>query len=404
MNYYLFKVWLCSIFMLSNLSAFTQLKYSNDLIITGADQTEKYLPLISGKRVGVLANPTTIIGTVHLVDSLQKLGIDITRVFGPEHGFRGNKSNGDDVHDEIDAQSGIKIVSLYGNKHKPSPEDLAAVDIMIFDVQDVGCRFYTYIKVLRDVMEACAEEGKELIILDRPNPNGYLIDGPILDMALTSGIGQFPIPIAHGLTTAEMAQMINGEAWMATNLPCKLTIIPVAHYTHDMLYKLPVAPSPNLNTEESILLYPSTCLYEGISLNHGRGTDSAFTRVGSPWLKGIYEFSYIPVSKPGMSESPIYMNQQVWGKNLALEDLEALVLSRKINLSWLIELYQNYPKKEQFFDRSISNQIGNIDYLAGVYDFKKQIMNGVSEAEIRASWEPGLEQYKKMRQKYLLYP
>lgn len=373
-------------------------------ILTGAEQTEQYIHLLKGKRVAILANPTTIIGKKHLVDSLMKRGVNIVKVFGPEHGFRGNASNGAKVADEKDSATGIPIISLYGSKRKPSAADLADVDLMIFDIQDVGCRFYTYINVLRDIMEACTQHQKPLLILDRPNPNGYLVDGPVLDMKLKSGIGQFLIPIAHGMTVGEFAKMVNGEGWMGVKGTCALTIIPVKNYTHDMPYVLPVAPSPNLNTAQSILLYPSTCLFEGTSLNHGRGTYYAFTVLGSPWLKGIYSFSYTPVSLKGMSESPLYMNETCYGLDLRGYDTEQLRRSKKINLEWMMQLYKDYPRKQEFFDRSISKQIGNIDFLSGDTAFRKQIIAGVPEKEIRASWEPRLSAYKTMRTKYLLYP
>ncbi|MBK9936496.1 MAG: DUF1343 domain-containing protein [Cytophagaceae bacterium] len=373
-------------------------------IKTGAEQLDKYLPLLQGKRIGILANPTTIIGNKHLVDGLLALKINITKAFGPEHGFRGKASAGDKVDDERDPTTGLKIISLYGKKRKPSAEDLADIDLMIFDIQDVGCRFYTYINVLRDVMEACAENNKPLLILDRPNPNGYLIDGPILDMKYKSGIGQFPVPIAHGLTIGEFALMINGEKWIPNNLKCELKVIPVANYNHDMPYTLPVKPSPNLNTQQSILLYPATCMFEGTRLNHGRGTMYPFTIFGSPLLKGKYDFSYTPKSIKGMSETPLFMDEVCYGLDLRNFDTEKLRQTKKINLSWMIELYNAYPEKDKFFDRSLSNQIGNIDFLAGVPEFKEQIKNGLSEVEIRKTWEPGLTKYKEMRKKYLLYP
>ncbi|MDI9862961.1 DUF1343 domain-containing protein [Flectobacillus sp. DC10W] len=372
-------------------------------IVTGADQTDQYFEYLKGKRIGILANPTTIIGKKHLVDSLLTRGINIVKVFGPEHGFRGNASNGTKVSDEKDAATGIQIISLYGKKRKPSKEDLADIDLMIYDIQDVGCRFYTYINVLRDVMESCAEFNKELLILDRPNPNGYVVDGPILDMKLKSGIGQFPVPIAHGMTIAEFAQMINGEGWLPEKKTCKLKIVKVLNYKHDMEYVLPVNPSPNLNTPQSILLYPSTCLFEGTRLNHGRGTYFAFTILGSPLYKGIYDFSYTPVSIKGMSESPLYMDELCYGIDLRKYDAKELRKTCQINLKWMIDLYNNYPEKDKFFDRSMSKQIGNIDYLIGVADFKNQLKEGKTEKEIRASWEPGLSDYKKMRKKYLLY-
>ncbi len=377
---------------------------ANEPIITGADQTENYLPLLRGKRIGVLGNQTTIIGRTHLVDSLKSLGINIVKVFGPEHGFRGNASAGVAVEDEVDVRTGIPVVSLYGKKRKPSKKDLENVDLMIFDVQDVGCRFYTYINVLADVMEACAENGKELLILDRPNPNGYFVDGPVLDMKLKSGIGKFPIPITHGMTIGEFARMINGERWLPGGLQCKINIIPVANYRHDMYYTLPVPPSPNLNTQESIMLYPSTCIFEGTVLNYGRGTYFPFTIVGAPKLKGKYDFSFTPIGIKGMSETPLYMNEVCYGLDLRNYNIDTLLRQKKINIQWIKELYAAYPEKEKFFDYTISKEIGNVDFRTGDARFKEQIINGVSEEEIRKSWEPGLSNYKKMRLKYLLYP
>lgn len=373
-------------------------------LITGADQTEKYLPYLKGKRIAVLANPTTIIGQRHLVDSLISLGINIVKVFGPEHGFRGKASAGVKVKDEKDPATGVPVISLYGPKRKPTKEDMANVDLMIFDIQDVGCRFYTYINVLSHIMEACAENNKELLILDRPNPNGYLVDGPILDMKYKSGIGMFPIPIAHGMTIAEFAHMINGQGWLPNKLKCKLKIIKVANYNHDMAYTLPVPPSPNLNTQQSIMLYPSTCLFEGVALNHGRGTYFPFTVLGSPLLKGKYQFSFTPVSIPGMAETPLHMNKECFGLDLRKYDINQLRKTKRINVQWMKELYAAFPDKSKFFDRSQSNQMGDINKLAGTAEFKEQIIAGKSAAEIYASWEPGLSKYKTMRKKYLLYP
>lgn len=381
-----------------------QQKPQKNNIITGADQTKQYLALLKGKRVAVLANPTSIIGKRHLVDSLQALGVNIVKVFGPEHGFRGNASAGAKVNDEIDSATGIPVISLYGAKSKPSKEDMANVDIMLFDVQDVGCRFYTYINVLARIMEACAENGKELLILDRPNPNGYFVDGPVLDMSLTSGIGMFPIPVAHGLTIAEFAQMLNGEGWLANKEKCKIKIIPVANYNHSMYYELPVKPSPNLNTQQSVMLYPSVCLFEGTVMNLGRGTYFPFTILGNPELKGKYDFSFTPVSIKGMSETPQHMNHVCYGLDLRKYNIETLLKKKQINLQWMIELYNAYPHKEKFFDYTQSKEMGNIDKLAGSKQFKEQINAGIAETDIRKSWEPGLSQYKTMRKKYLLYP
>jgi uncharacterized protein YbbC (DUF1343 family) len=373
-------------------------------IKTGADQTEKYLPYLKGKRIGILGNQTSVIGKKHLVDSLLSLGVNIVKAFGPEHGFRGNASAGVRVKDEKDSATGIPIISLYGSKQKPSKEDLADVDLMIYDVQDVGCRFYTNINALARLMEACAENSKELLILDRPNPNGYFVDGPVMDMKLKSGIGQFPIPITHGMTVGEFAQMINGEGWLPNGLQCKIKIIPVANYNHDMAYELPVKPSPNLNTQQSILLYPSTCLFEGTILNHGRGTYFPFTVLGSPELKGKYSFSFTPVGIPGMSETPLYMNEVCYGLDLRHYDVSQLRKTKKINIQWMKELYKAYPYKEKFFDYKQSREIGNIDFRTGDAKFKQQIIDNVPEEEIRKSWEPALSNYKKMRKKYLLYP
>ncbi len=394
-----------SILLLLTIAVVGQTNISNpkNNIVTGAEQTEKYISYLKDKRVAILANRTTIIGTKHLVDSLIARGINIVKAFGPEHGFRGNASNGAAVADEKDPTTGIKIISLYRAKRKPSKQDLSDVDIVIFDIQDVGCRFYTYINVLRDVMEGCAENKKEVLILDRPNPNGYLVDGPVLDMRLKSGIGQFPIPIAHGMTIAEFAQMINGEQWLPNKLKCTIKVIPVKNYKHDMEYILPVNPSPNLNTPQSIILYPSTCLFEGTFLNHGRGTYFPFTIIGSPNLKGNYSFSFTPTGIKGMSETPLYMNEVCYGIDLRNYDVSQLRKTKRINLEWMIELHKAFPEKEKFFDRTQSNQMGDIDFLAGVCDFKKQIINGKTLQQIQDSWEPKLSAYKLMRKKYLLY-
>lgn len=374
------------------------------VIKTGADQTEKYLSYLKGKRIGIVGNKTSIIGRTHLVDSLHSLGVNIVKAFGPEHGFRGNASAGVKVQNEVDSATGISIISLYGTKRKPSKEDLSNVDLMVFDIQDVGCRFYTYINVLADVMEACAENGKELLILDRPNPNGYFVDGPVMDMKLKSGIGKFPIPITHGMTIGEFAQMVNGEGWLPNGLKCKIKIIPVANYTHDTPYTLPVPPSPNLNTPQSILLYPTTCIFEGTVLNYGRGTYFPFTVVGAPELKGKYEFSFTPVSIKGMSETPLHMNEVCYGLDLRKVDFDKLRKEKKIQIQWIKEMYKAYPNKEKFFDYKQSKEIGNVDFRTGDSKFKEQIIADVPEEEMRKSWEPALSNYKKMREKYLIYP
>ncbi len=373
-------------------------------ILTGADQTNLYLPYLKGKRVGMVVNQTSIIGNKPSPDSLLSLGINIVKVFGPEHGFRGNASNGTRVADEVDAKTGIPVISLYGKNRKPSREQLADIDVLIYDIQDVGARFYTYINTLNHVMEACAENNKELMILDRPNPNGYLVDGPILEDHLHSGIGMHPIPITHGLTIAEFAQLINGEGYIPNKANCKLRIIQVANYTHDKPYTLPVAPSPNLNTPQSIVLYPSTCLFEGTIISQGRGTYMPFTVLGAPALRGQYSFSFRPISIKGMKEAPLHQDTDCFGLDLRQYDTEKLRKSKQLNLSWLMELYKAYPDKDRFFDQSQSREINNFDKLAGTENLKRQIIAGTPEAEIRQSWEPGLSNFKKLRKQYLLYP
>lgn len=372
-------------------------------IKTGADQTDQYLSYLKGKRIGMVVNPTSVIGNTMSVDSLKSLGVNIVKIFGPEHGFRGDASAGIKVDDSFDAKTGIPAISLYGKHHKPSAEDLADIDLMIFDIQDVGVRFYTYINTLQYVMEACAENNKELLILDRPNPNGFYVDGPILDPKLKSGVGVNPLPIVHGLTVAEYARMLNGEGWLANQVQCKIKVIKVTNYMHSTPYVLPVKPSPNLNTQQSILLYPSLCLFEGTIISQGRGTYFPFTILGNPDLKGKYKFSFTPKSIKGMSETPLHQDKVCYGIDLRRYNTNKIRKTGKVNLSWLIELYNAYPYKEKFFDFKQSNQMGNFDKLAGTSTLKQQIIDGKSEEDIRQSWEPGLSQYKIMRKKYLIY-
>ncbi|GGH39078.1 exo-beta-N-acetylmuramidase NamZ family protein [Dyadobacter endophyticus] len=371
---------------------------------TGADQVSQYLDYLKGKKVGIVVNQTSIIGTKPIVDSLVALGVNIVTIFGPEHGFRGTASNGDKVNDSVDPKTGIPAISLYGKLKKPTKEQMAAIDLMIFDIQDVGARFYTYINTLGHVMEACAESNKEMLILDRPNPNGFLVDGPILEDHLRSGIGMYKIPISHGLTIAEFAQMINGEGWLPNKMQCRLKIIKVADYTHDTPYVLPVMPSPNLNTQQSVMLYPHICLFEGTILSQGRGTYMPFTVLGAPLLKGKYDFSFTPHSIKGMSETPLHQDQECYGLDLRKYDLKEIRKSGKLNLKWLIDLYKAYPDKEKFFDMSQSKQMGNFDKLSGTENLKKQIIAGTPENDIRKSWEPGLGQFREMRKKYMIYP
>ncbi len=383
-------------------AAYSQISKSG--ILTGAEQTGKYFSLLRGKRIAVVANPTSQIAGVPLVDSLLHSGIRVVKVFGPEHGFRGNASNGTSVSDSFDPVTGVPVISLYGKKSMPSRQDLQDVDLVVFDIQDVGARFFTYIITLQHVMQSCAEFHKPLLILDRPNPNGYLVDGPVLEDSLRSGVGLQPIPIAYGMTLAEFAGMINGEGWLPGKEKCELRIIRLAHYTHDAEYILPVAPSPNLNSAMSVMLYPSLCLFEGTVISLGRGTLHPFTQLGAPALAGKYEYQFRPVSIAGMSEHPLYQDSVCFGLNLENTDLTNLRRKKQINLRWLFELYNAYPEKARFFDASQSKQIGNFDKLAGVSALRKQIVAGVPENDIRKSWEPALSQFKVRRKNYLLYP
>ncbi|RFS16854.1 exo-beta-N-acetylmuramidase NamZ domain-containing protein [Emticicia sp. C21] len=373
-------------------------------IITGADQTEKYLSYLKGKRIGLVANQSSIIDKKSSVDSLLSLGINIVKVFGPEHGFRGNASNGAAVSNETDAKTGIPIISLYGKNQKPTKEQLADVDLMVFDIQDVGCRYYTNINTLEYIMEACAENNKELLILDRPNPNAYVVDGPVMtEDRFKSAIGIHYTPMTHGMTIGEFAQYLNGEGYLQT--PCKLKIIKVANYSHEMPYVLPINPSPNLNTQQAVMLFPSLCMFEGTAINEGRGTYMPFTILGAPKLKDKYSFSYKPVSIPGMSERPNHKDSVCYGLDLRTYDVNNLRKSRQINLKWVIELYNAYPDKAHFFTPGRPGQdISAFDLRIGTDQLRKQIIAGVSEEEIRKSWEPGLSKFKAIRAKYLLYP
>ena len=399
-----------TILAISNIEAVAQIASSNQStsdksgMITGADQTERYLPYLKGKRIGLVANQSSIIGGKSSVDSLMSLGINIVKVFGPEHGFRGKASNGAVVGDEKDAKTGIPIISLYGKNEKPTKAQLADIDLMVFDIQDVGCRYYTNINTLEYVMEACAENNKELLILDRPNPNAYVVDGPVMtDDKFKSAIGIHYTPMTHGMTIGEFAQYLNGEGYLKKK--CKINIIKVANYDHDMPYVLPVSPSPNLNTQQAVMLFPSLCMFEGTAINEGRGTYMPFTILGAPALKGKYSFSYKPVSISGMSEQPRHKDAVCYGLDLRDYDTGKLRKSRQIDLSWLIELYNAYPDKANFFTPGRAQQdVSAFDLRIGTDQLRKQIIAGVSEADIRKSWEPGLRKFKAIRAKYLLYP
>jgi len=372
--------------------------FGQEPLRTGADRTELYVSYLKNKNVGMVINQTSVIGKneVSSVDSLVKLGVRVKKIFGPEHGFRGTASNGASVDDSVDPKTGIPAISLYGKHYKPTPADLKGLDLVVFDIQDVGARFYTYLSTLHYVMEACAENHIELMILDRPNPNGFYVDGPMLDTTYRSFVGLDPLPIVHGLTLAEYAQMINGEGWLKDHVKCKLKIIKVSGYNHDTPYKLPINPSPNLNTQQSILLYPSVCLFEGTTFSLGRGTLVPFQILGHPLLKGQYRFAFTPISVPGMSEDPPQKDKLCFGLDLRGYDVNQFRISKKIDILWLIKLYSVFPDKEHFFNAYFAK-------LAGTDQLRKQIESGKTEGEIRKSWEPELSRYKEMRKKYLLY-
>lgn len=384
--------------VLCNLQSCSNHKISSQKlkIKTGAEQTEKYIPFLQDKKVAVVANHSTVINGTHLVDSLLALGIDVKKIFSPEHGFRGIADAGELVDDDIDNKTGLQVVSLYGSSKKPLAKDLKNIDVVVFDLQDVGVRFYTYISTMHYVMEACAENKVEMVILDRPNPNGFYIDGPVLDSVYQSFVGMHPVPIVHGMTIAEFAQMINGEGWLKNGLKCNLSFIACDNYTHDSLYQISTPPSPNLQNMLAIYLYPSLGFFEGTALNVGRGTDFPFQVFGSPELQNA-EFSYTPKSMNGSSKNPKHKNQKCYGVDLRNIDIKQLVALRKINLEWLIFGYQNSADKENFFNTFFYN-------ISGTSTLNKQIEKGFSAAEIRESWEPGLEEFQKIREKYLIYP
>lgn len=356
---------------------------------TGAEQTDLYLKLLRGKKVALVVNQTSVIGKTHLADSLLAHKINIVKIFAPEHGFRGEADAGAHVKNEKDIKTGLPIVSLYGKNKKPTPEQIADVDLLLFDIQDVGVRFYTYIGTLHYVMEAAAENNKQVLMLDRPNPNGDYVAGPVLNMENTSFVGMHPVPLVHGLTIGEFATMINGEKWLAGGKQCKLDIIPVKNYDHKTPYSLPIRPSPNLPNDQAIRLYPSLGLFEGTNVSVGRGTDKPFQQIGSPFYKET-TFSFIPKSVPGAT-SPPHLNVKCFGKDLSQ------IKAPNFNLNYLIDFYRNSTEQDKFFNNFFTK-------LAGTTELRKQIEAGLSETEIRKTWDPALHQYKIIRKKYLLYP
>lgn len=375
-------------------------------IVVGANQTELYLPLLKGKRVGVVANQTSVIfkqistsskaprksAHVHLIDSLVKLKVAIKKVFAPEHGFRGKADAGEQVKDGIDTKTKLPIISLHGKHRKPTQTHLQGLDIVVFDIQDVGVRFYTYISTLHNVMEACAEAGIPVVIFDRPNPNGHYIDGPTLNNKHKSFLGMHPIPLVHGMTIAEYAKMINGEQWLADGLQCDITVIPIKNYAHYTAYSLPIRPSPNLPNDHSIKLYPSLGLFEGTNINAGRGTEFQFQRYGAPFLNPeTMSLRYTPIANFG-AKYPKHQNTLCYG-----EDLQDVELNNKMTLKWIIKAYENSMDKSKFFNTD------NFTKHAGTTILQQQIIDGLSEEAIKATWKEDLEAFKKIRAQYLIY-
>ncbi len=364
--------------------------FSYTEIKTGADNYEKYLPLLKDKKVGIVTNQTGILSNkTHVVDFLLEKKIAVQTIFAPEHGFRGTADAGEHIVDGKDPKTGLPIISLYGDNKKPKPAQLSGIDVMIFDLQDVGARFYTYVSSLHYVMEACAENNVPLIVFDRPNPNGSIVDGPLLEKEFTSFVGMHPIPLLHGMTIGEYAQMVNGEKWLKDGAQCKLTVIPCLDYKRTMPYSLLVKPSPNLPNDQSINLYASLCLFEGTNVSMGRGTEKQFQIYGSPYLTKT-NFSFTPKPNFG-AKDPLYNGKECFG-----EDLTAYPKLKQLELKWLIKAYQNTSDKTKFFNAFFTK-------LAGTKKLQQQIESGVSETQIRQSWQKDLEAFKKMRTKYLIY-
>ena len=399
-------------------------KSNSNKIIPAAERLDAYLPLLKGKKVAVFANQTSMVGNSHLVDVLKKNGVTIKVIFGPEHGFRGTADAGEKVESAVDKATGVPVVSLYGKKRKPSKEDLEGVDVMLFDIQDVGVRFYTFISSLEDYMESAIEHNIPLVVLDRPNPNGHYVDGPVLEPKFKSFVGMQPVPVVYGMTIGEYAQMLLGEGWLSKEAMkayeqnvlaaiyppgakyFQLTVIPNGNYTHKSMYVLPVKPSPNLPDIQSIYWYPSTCFFEGTVLSEGRGTEKPFQIFGHPSLpKNFYKFT--PVSRDGAKE-PKLKGQECYGWNVSGTPQEVLKkVDNKLQLGWLIMAYKLFPDKGNFFLAAKKEKLTETDYffnkLAGNATLMQQIRQGVPEPAIRKSWEPGLKKFKTIRKKYLLY-
>lgn len=377
------------------LTIYTLVTYAqSDKIMVGAALTNEYLPLIKDKKVALVSNHTGMVENQHVVDILVNNNINVTAIFSPEHGFRGSADAGEHVSSSVDKKTGIPIKSLYdGKSKKPSKQSMDLFDILIFDIQDVGLRFYTYYITMYRMMDACAEYNKTMIILDRPNPNGNYVDGPILDMKYKSGVGYLPIPVVHGMTLGELALMINGEGWLPQSKKCDITVIKCKNYTHNTMYQLPIAPSPNLPNMKSIYLYPSTCLFEGTQASLGRGTSYPFQVYGHPLMKG-YTFNFTPKSISGAKNPPL-LNQKCYGVDLRNIPDEQ-IYTKGINLSYVIDAHQNLKMENKFFTSFFENLIG-VDYV------RKMIIQGKSADEIKEMWKDDVEKFKQQRKPYLLY-
>ena len=365
-------------------------------IVLGAERIDEYLHLLEEKSIALVVNQTSTIDQTHLVDTLSSLGVNIVKVFAPEHGFRGDHSAGAIISNGKDPKTGLPVVSLYGKNKKPTAAMLADVDVVIFDIQDVGVRFYTYISTMHYVMEACAEQNKKVLVLDRPNPNGFYVDGPILEPAYKSFIGMHPIPTVHGLTIGELAGMINGEHWLKGNVQCDVTVIACQNYSHDSMYQLPIKPSPNLPNMNSVYLYPYLGMFEGTNVSIGRGTAEPFQIVGRPGYES--DFAFTPVSIQGVSDHPKYENKVCTGFKVNDVANGDLFSNPRMKLDWLLLFYQSNEASTGPFFKSFFYK------LAGNKTLREQIERGMSEDDIRASWQEDLSKYKEMRKKYLLYP
>ena len=397
-RYYFLILFLgCTLSLFAQHDLFNEKPRPVQAITIGAARTDLYLSMLKGKSVALVVNQTSMLGERILADTLKELGVNIKTIFAPEHGFRGESDAGAHVSNTTDPVTGIPVISLYGKKQKPAPEDLSGIDVVVFDIQDVGCRFYTFLSTLQYVMEACAENGKEFIILDRPNPNGFYVDGPVLDMKYKSFVGVSKIPVVYGLTLGEYAGMVKGEKWINNADKLNLTIVTCLYYDHNSAYKLPVAPSPNLKNERAVFLYPSLCFFEGTNVSVGRGTDYPFQVIGSPYIAMDSGFTFTPVSMPGATDPPS-KGQVCKGYDLRKANKDLNTEMKGLNLKYLRKMYAQSTDKEKFFSNA-----GFFDKLAGTDILRKQIIDGKTESEIRASWQPALKEFKVMRRKYVLY-